>query len=115
MRPIVSGEHRWIGHGGPAAGDGIPHDGLEASPVDEEGEAVAAAEEEEALAGRLLRLQGEELGWDAVRRRQRRDEDGPLMVAEEVAQQRRRPVVVLAKAAEEDRVRDEASPAFADE
>lgn len=117
VRPVVSGELRWIRHGGPAAGDGIPHDGVEASPVDEEGETVAAAEEEEALAGSTrLPRQGETLGRDAVRRRHRRDEDGPARVAEEVAQQgRRRPVVVLAKAAEEERVRDEASPAFADE
>ena len=114
--PVVSGELRWIGHGGLAAGDGIPHDGLEASPVDEEGEAVAAAEEEEALAGSRLPRQGEALGWYAVRRRQRRGEDGSVRVAEEVAEKRRRrPVVVLAKAPEEERVRDEASPAFADE
>ena len=56
------------------------------------------------------------IGWYAVRRRQRRGEDGSVRVAEEVAEKRRRrPVVVLAKAPEEERVRDEASPAFADE
>jgi len=117
VRPVVSGELRWIVHGGPAAGDGIPHDGVEASPVDEEREAVAAAEEEEALASTGLPRQGEALRWDAVRRGQRRGEAGPVRVVEEVAQQgRRRPVVVvLAEAAEEERVRDEASPAFADE
>ena len=115
VRSVVSGELPWICHGGLAAGDGIPHDGVEACPVDEEGEAVAAAEEEEALAGSRLPRQGEALRWYAVRRRQRRDEDGPARVAEEVAQQRRRPVVVLAEAPEEERVRDEASPAFAHE
>ena len=110
-------ELRWERHAALAAGDGVPHHGLGPRAVDEEGEAVAAAEEEEALAGSTrLPRQGEALGWDAVRRRQRRDEDGPARVAEEVAEQgRRRPVVVLAEAAEEERVRDEASPAFAHE
>jgi len=113
VRTVVGGELRGICHGDLAVGDGIPHGGLEAPPVDEEGEAMAAAEEEQALAGRLLR-QGEALGWDAVRRRQRGGEDGPATVAEEVAEQGRCPVV-LAEAAEEARVGDEAAPVFADE
>ena len=46
VRAVVGGELWGVCHGDLAVGDGIPHGGLEAPPVDEEGEAMAAAEEE---------------------------------------------------------------------
>jgi len=100
-------------HAAPAAGDGVPHDGLEARAVDEEGEAVAASEEAQVVAAVAAR-QGEALPRDAVGPTQRGHElDVAVLVGEE-AEEGRRPVVG-AEAAEEGRVGEEAAPALADE
>lgn len=62
------------------AGEGIPHDGLLARPVDEDGEAVAAAEKRPALAAAPWR--GEGRGRDAVPLAHRGGEDGRTAYAD---------------------------------
>lgn len=110
---LVDGEFRWERHGAAAAGDGVPHEGLEPRPVEEEGEGVAAAEEGQPLAGALP--EREALGGDAVGWIKRGSEQGVAVVVDEEAEQRGAPVVVGAEAAEEDRAGDEAALALADE
>jgi hypothetical protein len=96
-----------------AAGDGVPHEGLEARAVDEEGEAVAASEEAQELAAVAPR-QGEALAGDAVGPAQRGHElDVAVLVGEE-AEEGRRPVMG-AEAAEEGGIGEDATPALADE
>nr|CAB3465475.1 unnamed protein product [Digitaria exilis] len=96
-----------------AAGDGVPHEGLEPRAVDEEGEAVAASEEAQVVSAVAPR-KGEARGGDAVGPAQRGHElDVAVLVGEE-AEEGRRPVVG-AEAAEEDGVGEEAAPAPADE
>jgi hypothetical protein len=103
-------EPRWESHVAPVACEGIPHDGVEAVQVEAEGEAVAAAAEDGALAAWRVKARG----GDAVGRIQRGGEDGcPYPV--EIAQERGFPVLVGAEAAEEDAVGDEEAPALADD
>lgn len=95
-----------------AAADGVPHYSLEPRAVDEEGEAVAAAEEAQVFV--IASRQGEARLGDAVGPAQRGHElDVPIFVGEE-AEEGRRPVVG-SEAAEEAGIREEATPALADE
>ena len=57
-------ELRWERHAALAAGDGVPHHGLGPRAVDEEGEAVAAAEEAQVVVA--APRQGEARAGDAV-------------------------------------------------
>jgi hypothetical protein len=93
------------------ASDGVPDDDLGAGKVEEQGEAVAAADGPPALAGALRR--GEARGGDAVGSAQRGEEGGRVGAGDEAQQGRR--AVVGAEAAEERGVGDEAAPALADE
>jgi len=104
-------ELRWERHTALAAGDGVPHHGLGPRAVDEEGEAVAAAEEAQVVVA--APRQGEARAGDAVGPAQRGHElDVAVFIGEE-SEEWRRPVVG-AEAAEEPGVGDEAAPAPAD-
>lgn len=105
-------ELRWERHAALAAGDGVPHHGLEPRAVDEEGEAVAAAEKAQVVV--VAPRQGEARAGDAVGPAKRGQElDVAVFVGEE-AEEGRRPVVG-AEAAEEGGVGEDAAPALADE
>jgi hypothetical protein len=93
------------------AGDGVPHQGLEAVPKGDEHETVAAPKALEALAhaGR----QREASGVDTVGGLQGGHE-GQTFRSFEETEQWRVAAVVEAEAAEEAGVGDEASPALAD-
>lgn len=105
-------ELQWERHAALTAADGIPHHGLEPRAIDEEGEAVAAAEEAQIVV--VAPRQGEARAGDAVGPAQRGHElDVAVFVGEE-AEEGRRPVVDV-EAAEEGGVGDEAAPALADE
>lgn len=105
-------ELRWERHTALAAGDGVPHHGLGPRAVDEEGEAVAAAEEAQVVVA--APRQGEARAGDAVGPAQRGHElDVAVFIGEE-SEEWRRPVVG-AEAAEEGGVGEDAAPALADE
>uniref|UniRef100_A0A0D9X6F7 Uncharacterized protein n=1 Tax=Leersia perrieri TaxID=77586 RepID=A0A0D9X6F7_9ORYZ len=98
--PAVVAESCREGDTEPAAGDGITHDGEELLVVDEEGEAVAATEEDPLEGVERHRRRGEALAWDAIRGIQRGiEEDVGKVVGEEAEQWGL--AVVGAEAAEE--------------
>jgi len=107
-------EIRWERHAALAAGDGVPHHGFRPRAVNEEGEAVAAAEEAQVVVAAPPPRQGEARAGDAVGPAQRGHEVDVAVFVGEEAEEGRRPVVG-AEAAEEGGVGEDAAPALADE
>jgi len=111
VRAVIGGELWGVCHGDLAVRGWIAHGGFEAPPVDEEGEAMAAAED----SASALELQGEVAARETVRRFQCGGEGEAAFFMGEEAEEGSVAAVAGAEAADEGGGGHEAAPALADE
>jgi len=112
-RPLPGAEVPGNGNTALVTGDGVPHQDLELQQVEEEDEAMAAAED--SPFANVVELQCEAAPRDAVRRLESRREQEAAQPFGEETEEGSGAAVAGAEAAEEGGVRDPAAPVLADE